>query len=154
MPIWIGRILGHYSIPPCHRQTQNGRPLHRSEAHWSPLLSSVVLAALTSVWSVWWEMYLLSSVVAFQEILLDRFAFSSRIEVAVEAVLDLSHEEVAGVDLPINSELRIGHLIFYKHQLSQLCHFASLPRKWPVLMALLGTKVLDLLFVREWIHYN
>ena len=48
---------------------------------------------------------------ALQEILLDGLALGGGVEVVVEAVLDLAHQEIAGVDFPINSKLRIGHLL-------------------------------------------
>ena len=46
---------------------------------------------------------------ALEEIVFDGLALGGRVEVVVEAVFDFPHEEVAGVDLAIHSDLWVRH---------------------------------------------
>jgi hypothetical protein len=49
--------------------------------------------------------------VALQEIALLGLASGRVVELVMIAVLQLSHEEVAGVDLAVDSDFRVGHQI-------------------------------------------
>lgn len=46
---------------------------------------------------------------ALEEVLLLSFAVGGGIKVAMEAVLDLAHKEVARVDFSVDSDLRVRH---------------------------------------------
>lgn len=47
---------------------------------------------------------------AFEEVFLLGFASSGRVKVVMVAMLKLAHEEVARVDLSVDSNFRVGHL--------------------------------------------
>lgn len=54
--------------------------------------------------------YLLVAVVALEEVVGFFFAVGAGVEATVVAVFSLAHEEVARVDLSIDSDLRVGHI--------------------------------------------
>lgn len=50
---------------------------------------------------------------ALEEVLLVGRASGGGVELVVVAVLQLAHEEVTGVDLAVNSDLRVRHIYYY-----------------------------------------
>lgn len=54
-----------------------------------------------------------AAVVALEEVLLVGRASGGGVELVVVAVLELAHEEVAGVDLAVNSDLWVRHIYYY-----------------------------------------
>ena len=50
----------------------------------------------------------------FKEIFLDILAISCMEEIIVEAMLDLSHKEIAWINLTINSNLWVRHYHYYQ----------------------------------------
>lgn len=55
------------------------------------------------------HLYLFVAIVALEEVLLLVFAPGGWVEVVMVAVLELAHEEVAGIDCAVDSDLWIGH---------------------------------------------
>jgi hypothetical protein len=71
--------------------------------------------------------HLLVAVVALEEVRAGNSAVGGGVEVIVVAVLQLPHEEVAGVRLAVNADLRV------RHQLSNIpIHDATPLMKWVV----------------------
>lgn len=59
------------------------------------------------------------AVMALEEVLLLGAATADWVEVAVVAVLQLAHEEVAGIDLSVNADLGVGHQLLLSPALPQ-----------------------------------